>query len=153
MIFLLGNSFKNNINILETQRLHPTVATIVRVTTKEYELPNGKTIPPGVGCIIPTLGFHRDPEIFPEPMKFEPDRFTPEKKLARHPCAFLAFSEGPRICIGMRFGILQSKIGLALLLKNFKFDVCEDTETEVKIDPLEVLFTPLNGISLKITKI
>lgn len=51
--------------------------------------------------MISSLGLHRDPEYFPEPMKFDPHRFDEDVKSSRHQYSYLPFGEGPRICIGM----------------------------------------------------
>lgn len=74
---------------------------------------------------IPAYAIHHDPEIYPNPSVFNPDRFTPEEQVKRSPYANLSFGQGPRNCIGLRFGILQAKVGLAMMLKNFRFEPCE----------------------------
>jgi len=84
--------------IEESLRLNPPVATIHRVTTTEYKLSNGATIPKGTGVIIPNLAFQRDPEYFQDPLTFDPDRFSEEGKEQRnHPFSSLPFGEGEDI--------------------------------------------------------
>lgn len=75
---------------------------IPRECTKDYQVPGtGVTIEKGTSVAISTLGIHHDAEIYPDPMKFDPDRFLEEIKRSRHPFSWLPFGEGPRACIGM----------------------------------------------------
>lgn len=80
--------------MLSIFRLNPPVATFHRTTTKEYTLPNGATIPEKTGILIPTLAIHRDAEYFPNPLKFDPDRFSDENKKLQTPFAWIPFGEG-----------------------------------------------------------
>ena len=81
---------------LEILRIYAPVASIHRMTAEDYRLPNGSILPAGVGVLIPNLGFQRDPDIFPNPMKFDPDRFSDANKQSRHAFSSLPFGEGPR---------------------------------------------------------
>ncbi|ENN80768.1 hypothetical protein YQE_02812, partial [Dendroctonus ponderosae] len=75
----------------------------------------------GTRLYIPVIGVHLDPEYYPDPERFDPERFSPENKATRPDIAWMPFGEGPRQCLGMRFGMLQSKVALASLLHKFRF--------------------------------
>jgi cytochrome P450 family 4 len=61
------------------------------------------TLPAGCGVHICPFATHRLPGIYPEPEKFDPERFLPDRVERRHPYAFIPFSAGPRNCIGETF--------------------------------------------------
>lgn len=70
---------------------------------------------------------HHDPEIYPEPDKFEPERFGDESRRKRENESFIPFGAGPRGCVGMRFALLVIKTCLATILPNYQFVTCEKT--------------------------
>lgn len=83
--------------INETLRKYPPIPQHARKTTKEYKIPGTELIlEKGVSVHIPVFSFQRDPEYFPEPEVFDPERFLPENVKTRHPFAFIPFGEGPR---------------------------------------------------------
>jgi cytochrome P450 family 6 len=92
---------------------------------KDYQVENTNlVIKKGQMVHIPAYAIQNDPNIYPNPTLYNPDRFLPEEQVKRSTYAYLPFGQGPRNCIGLRFGIMQAKIGLALLLNNFKFEPC-----------------------------
>ncbi|ENN70423.1 hypothetical protein YQE_12928, partial [Dendroctonus ponderosae] len=119
----------------ESMRMYPPGLTLSRVCTKDYKLRNTDiVIEKGTSVVISTLGLGRDPEYFPDPQRFDPDRFSAEEKAKRHPYVHIPFGEGPRNCIGLRFGVMQSKIGLARVLSNFRLTVSPKTKLPITLD-------------------
>lgn len=90
--------------VQECLRKWPGAIATDRVCTKDisYDLGNGKKLDLKVGdCIwVPTVGLHRDPKYFPNPDKYDPERFSEENKDNIKPFTFLPFGVGPRNCIG-----------------------------------------------------
>ncbi|XP_026678357.1 cytochrome P450 9e2-like, partial [Diaphorina citri] len=85
----------------ETLRMHPSVARVDRHCTLDYTLPDTNiVIRAGESVNVPIMGLHYDPKYYPDPYKFDPDRFLPEEKAKRSPYVFLPFGAGPRNCIG-----------------------------------------------------
>lgn len=87
--------------VSETLRKYPPVTVLNRICTNETTMEGTKFVTPkGIAVAIPVFGIHRDANIYPNPDKFDPERFTEENIKTRHPYAYLPFGEGPRICIG-----------------------------------------------------
>jgi cytochrome P450 family 3 subfamily A len=85
--------------IEETMRMYPPATRIDRVCSKDFEF-EGIKIPKGQLVTIPIWAIHHDPEIYPDPYKFDPERFNQENKTKRVNEAFIPFGNGPRSCIG-----------------------------------------------------
>ncbi|CAG9764032.1 unnamed protein product [Ceutorhynchus assimilis] len=140
--------------ILETLRKYPVVPSIPRVCTKNYIIPGTNIkIEKGTKVEISVWGIHMDPEYYPDPELFDPERFSNEEKAKRPDFAYMPFGEGPRICIGSRFGMLQTKIGLAGLLKDYKYTFCKDTPENLSFKPSLILLHPKEEIILNVEKI
>lgn len=95
----------------------------------------------------------RDATYFPNPMKFDPSRFlaenTANKTFVDMP--YMPFGDGPRNCIGVRLGKLQTKVGLVSMLKQFKYSLAEP-QKEIVISPKTILLSPIGGIPLKVSR-
>ncbi|CAD0202025.1 unnamed protein product [Chrysodeixis includens] len=84
----------------EAQRLYPVLGVIFRETMEDYVLPGGVLVEKGMRVHIPVYYLHHNPEYFPDPEKFCPERFFGDEKSNVNPYTYLPFGEGPRTCIG-----------------------------------------------------
>lgn len=88
----------------ETLRKHSAASNLQRVSIADYKLPDTNIVlRKGQSVWIPIHAIHHDEIIYPNPERFDPDRFTPEEVDKRHPFAFLPFGEGPRQCVAQRY--------------------------------------------------
>ncbi|XP_031625406.1 cytochrome P450 6A1-like [Contarinia nasturtii] len=123
----------------ETLRKNPPASNMPRVCQNDFLVPGTNTvIEKGTKVIIPVYAIHHDPEIYPNPDTFDPDRFNSAEAMNN----FLAFSKGRRDCIGKRFAMMQAKIGLIYLLKNFEFSLAETMPEEIPLMINNALLTP-----------
>lgn len=135
----------------ETLRKYPIVGTLVRNVTIPYKVPDTDVIlEKDSKIIIPVLGIHRDPDIYPEPEKFDPERFTKENIAARHPYAWLPFGQGPRNCIGLRFAMMQTRLGVAMIINKFLLTTSVMTPIPMVFDPKAGFLSPKGGMYLNI---
>ncbi|EDV35775.1 uncharacterized protein Dana_GF12300 [Drosophila ananassae] len=140
--------------VMETLRKYPVLAHLTRMAETDYSPEDPKYfIAKGTIVVIPALGIHYDPDIYPEPEKFKPDRFTDEAIAARPSCTWLPFGEGPRNCIGLRFGLMQTCVGLAYLIRSYRFSVAPETQIPMKVVVKSILISAENGIHLKVEKL
>ncbi|XP_043471294.1 probable cytochrome P450 6a14 [Leptopilina heterotoma] len=149
----------NNLKLLhmvfqETLRMYPPITVLMRKATENYTFTDyNVTLRKGDKVWIPIYGIHRDSKYHPNPDTFDPDRFKDEEVSTRHPMVFLPFGDGPRNCIGARFAVYQTKVGLMTILKNYRVDVCEKTTIPYVNHQSSFLLQPKDGIYLKFKKI
>ncbi|XP_064458291.1 cytochrome P450 4C1-like [Ornithodoros turicata] len=102
--------------IRESMRLYPPVPVIGRTITEEVKI-EGRVVPAGCEVLLFLLALHQDRTMFPEPEKFNPDRFLPQNAKSLHPFAFVPFSAGQRNCIGQRLAQIEMKVVLATIVR------------------------------------
>lgn len=138
----------------ETLRLYPPMIQTDRLCTKRYELPPALPdsepiqLNPGSLLLIPIYSLHRDPTHFKNPEVFDPNRFLGDNKLNVSP-VYMPFGLGPRMCIGNRFVLLESKTVIFQLLARCNFERCEKTQDPIVLDATIDLI-PKNGFWIKI---
>ncbi|KAG8191701.1 hypothetical protein JTE90_016486 [Oedothorax gibbosus] len=108
--------------IKESLRLFPTVPFVARKVPKGGKTICGYKLPPGTTILIIPYITHRDPDIYPEPERFDPTRFFPENCANRSQYAYIPFLAGARNCIGQKFAMIEMKVVLAYVLRNFTIE-------------------------------
>jgi cytochrome P450 len=121
--------------VLETLRLYPPAWAVGRETIEEVDF-GGVRLPKGEQVWSAPWVMHRDPRFWPEPTRFDPDRWAKDvgglrasesemqKRLPR--CVYYPFGAGPRLCIGMQFAQMEAVLALAVLAKKFRFTLASD---------------------------
>jgi len=137
--------------VQETLRLYPVLPFLDRI----YSNPDGtnyslepfskSSITNGTPVYIPIYSMHRDEKYFENPYVFDPERFSAANKDKITPYSFMPFGVGPRNCIGERFGLLQTKIGLLYFLKNHRIEVSKRTPKELKLENKALLLQLKGG--------
>lgn len=102
----------------ETLRLYPPAWAMARTSIEPDEV-GGYLIPARAGITLSAYVTHRRPDVWPEPERFIPDRFTPEQSQARPPFAYFPFGGGPRQCIGNLFALTEGALVLATLAQRY----------------------------------
>lgn len=138
----------------ETLRLYPALAFLQRICMEDYQVPDTDiTLEKGTMVAIPVKAIHYDPEIYENPQQFQPERFASEEIHKRHAQSFLGFGDGPRNCIGLRFGRMQAKVGLIALLSKYRFSVSSKTPDEMEFSKYSLVMVPGNGVWLNAERV
>ena len=104
----------------ESMRLYPPAWGFGRRAQRD-DVFGGYDIPAGWDVVTSPWVTHRHPDFWPDPLRFDPERFTPEAEAERHRHAWFPFGAGPRACIGQYFSMLEATIALATLARHFEF--------------------------------
>ncbi len=104
--------------VQESLRLYPPAWIMSRLAHNDDAI-GPYTIPAGATALICPYLLHRDPAHWPDPERFDPDRFRPGQDKDRHSYAYLPFGGGPRLCIGNQFALMEMQILLAMLVREF----------------------------------
>lgn len=119
--------------ISETLRMFPPASRLERETIKDYVLGDtGIMIPKGCVVAVPLYAMHHDPEYFPDPHTFRPERFIGDNLANIRPYTYLPFGAGPRNCVGMKLGLQASKMAVLQSVRIAQF--VRTDKTKVPLD-------------------
>lgn len=119
---------------LETLRLYPIAPVLTRTVTNAFDF-GGYTIPAGERVIVATTVSHHLPECFPEPARFDIDRYLPERREHRRPGAFVPFGVGPHVCLGAGFAEVAILATMATIVRDVDL-VLDPPRYRLRIDPV-----------------
>ncbi|KAF5293746.1 hypothetical protein FQA39_LY03231 [Lamprigera yunnana] len=123
--------------ISETLRKWPPSVFTERISVKPFilqpEKPNESSVflDKGVFVTVPIGAIHKDPNYYPDPEKFDPERFSEENKHNIQPYTYLPFGGGPRNCIGSRFALLEAKLVVFEVIN--KFEIIPTGKTQIPL--------------------
>lgn len=139
--------------LMEVLRMHSPAVLIDRLCTKRTLLSDGKKlnvyIEKGDHIWVPIIEFHK---FFPQPNVFDPERFNNVNRKKINPAHYVPFGIGPRACIGYRFALMEVKLIIFYMLKQFQFNVSTETEIPMKIKSTPFGIHSLNGVMLTIKR-
>lgn len=132
--------------IKESMRIHPPVPIIGRRLTEDTMI-SGVSIPQGTNIMIPIYAIHRDADVYPDPEKFDPERFSPDAITGRNPYSYIPFSAGARNCIGQKFAMLEVKTIVSKMIRHYELVRCNDKKIKLQAD---LILKTVNGVFIKI---
>ncbi len=132
----------------ESLRLYPPAWGFSRLALGEDEI-GGYRVPKGSIVFLIPFVIHRRPKLWPDPKRFDPDRFAPERESARPRFAYIPFGGGPRGCIGNQFAMLEAQLIVAMIAQRYRVEVLPDQN--IRPEPL-ITLRPKPGIRAKLRK-
>jgi len=126
----------------EALRLYPPSVVLPRQANTADEI-SGYAVPRDAVVVISQYVIHRHPDWWPAPEQFQPERFTPTQEARRHRFAYIPFGEGPRMCIGKSFALLEMHLALATLAQAYTLQVVPEHPV---VPELAVTLRPRDGL-------
>ena len=128
--------------VMEAMRLYPPAYVIGREALEDCAI-GGYSLPAGHTVLMSQWVVHRDPRWFPEPQRFDPDRWADERAARVPRYAYFPFGGGPRLCIGNAFALMEAVLVLATVAREYHFTL--DPSHPVVLQPL-VTLRPRDGL-------
>ncbi|WP_218190838.1 cytochrome P450 [Pseudomonas sp. SID14000] len=132
----------------ESLRLYPSSWGMSRVAVADYQYKN-YLFPKGADFIVAQWGLHRNPEYWQEPLKFDPERFAPERIKQVHKYAYLPFGAGARKCIGVHLAEAEGKTILVRIAQRYALRTVNGNEPTLKA---RLFMTSEPGVCLEFIK-
>lgn len=133
----------------ETLRLYPPVWSLFMREAVEPIQVGDYTIPKGAIIIISPWVLHRQPNLWDNPNEFKPERFAPDNA-SHHPFAYLPFGGGQRICLGSHLALMEVKVIIGKLIREYTFELADPNKTDDFIPRFTI--HPKDGMPIRLKK-
>jgi cytochrome P450 len=133
--------------LAESMRLFPPTWIFVRIAQQEDKLPSGAIIPAGSKIYLCPYVMHRRPRYFPDPERFNPERFTEAAKKERPQFSYFPFGGGARVCIGEHFAKMEGTLVLASIAQKFRLSLVPD---QTIVPEPKMTLRPRGGIRMRV---
>jgi cytochrome P450 len=133
----------------ESMRLYPPAFLIARSALRDTSIDGFAVRKDEIVFIAPWL-LHRDPRLFEDPLRFDPDRFLPDREARLPRFAYMPFGGGKRICIGNQFALMEGQIILSTIVQHVSMESA--SQRPIEVQPLLTL-RPKNGVPVKIRRL
>jgi cytochrome P450 len=133
----------------ESMRLFPPAWLLGRVALQNHEA-GGYVLPAGSLVVLSPWAVHRNEKHFPDPERFDPDRWLPERQTARPRFSYFPFGGGPRGCMGEAFAWMEGVILIAALAQRWRFRLIDESSVP-ELQPA-ITLKPRHGIRVRIEK-
>ncbi|KAG5875109.1 hypothetical protein JTB14_018587 [Gonioctena quinquepunctata] len=134
--------------IKETLRFFPTVPFLLRAIVEDIDV-GDRVLVAGTSVAFCVPKVHMNEEYWPNPTKFDPDRFLPEEAEKRHPCAYLPFSYGPRNCIGLKYALMVMQSLIATVVRKYRISTPHQNIEDIELK-FNLLLKPKNGFKISL---
>ena len=134
----------------EAMRLYPPVWVTARMCVESYRIA-GFTIPVGAALLAPQFAVHRDPRFFPDPDRFDPARFTPERKAQLPRYAYFPFAGGGRQCIAEGLAWMEGALTLATVARDWRLTLPPNAPAKLAINPA-ISLRPRHGLPIHLDR-
>jgi cytochrome P450 len=132
----------------EALRLYPQPGTLFR-TPLEDDVVDGHRVPAGAEVVLSIHTLHRDPALWPDPLVFRPERFAPEAVAQRDRHAHVPFGAGQRACVGKAFAQQEAAALVALLARDFRFELAVEPPVATEI---AAVTAPRGGLPMRVRR-
>ena len=130
-------------------RLYPGGFTIGRQAIRDVQIGDW-IIPAGAWVMISPYSVHRNPRIFPDPERFDPERFAPQNEQTLPRAAYIPFGIGPRTCIGGQFAIMEGQLVVSTFARHIRLALVNTSP--VGISP-QITLRPDRKIEMRVEEL